>query len=82
MHEPGANQESRAGGQPGGQRRHGEDRQASEQHAATPEQVAEAASEQEEASVGEDVATGHPLQVLLREAQAVLDGWQGDVDDR
>ena len=60
----------------------GEDGQAGEQQAAAPEQVAEAASEQEEAAVGEDVAAGHPLQVLLREAQAVLDGRQGDVDDR
>src|SRR5262249_14423215 len=35
-----------------------------------PEQVAEAASEQEEAAVGEDVAAGHPLQVLLREPRS------------
>lgn len=42
--------------------------------APAPEQVAQAASEQEEIPVGEDVAAYHPLQVLLREAQGVLDG--------
>ena len=82
LHEPGGDQEARVVGEPGGQRRDGEDGKAGDQHAAAAEQVGQAPPEQQKTPVGEDVAARHPLQVLLREVQAVLDGRQCDINDR
>jgi len=39
-------------------------------------------AEQQEAGERQRVAGGHPLQVLLAEAQGALDGRQRDIDDR
>jgi hypothetical protein len=64
------------------QRRAGEDDQAGDEDEAAPEQVGHPAAEQQEAAVGEDVAVHNPLQVLLAEAEVVLDRRQGDVEDR
>ena len=46
------------------------------------QQVRGATAEQQETPVGEEVAAGDPLQVLLGEVQAVLNRRQRDVDDR
>ena len=48
----------------------------------TAQQVRCATAKQQEAPVGEEVAAGDPLQVLLGEVQVVLNRRQRDVDDR
>ena len=60
----------------------GEDDDAGEEDAAAAEPVAEPPAEQQEAAEHQGVGADHPLQVLLREAEVVLDGRQRDVDDR
>jgi len=82
LNQPGGDEQARGAGQPGGQRRQAEHGKPGDQHAPAAEQVAEAPPEQEKAPEGEDVAAGHPLQVLLGEVQAALDRRQRDVDDR
>ena len=53
----------------------------SEEDATAAEQVARSGSEQEEASEGEDVGVQDPREGARREAQALLDVRQGNVDD-
>ena len=51
----------------------GEDYEAADEHAATAEQVGCTPAEEQEAAEDERVGADHPLQVLLREAEVVLD---------
>lgn len=59
-----------------------EERHAAEEEAAAPDEVRDAPEEQGEAGGGEGEGGGDPLEAAEREAQALADDGQGDVQDR
>ncbi len=65
-----------------GQRADREPNQSGDENPPAAQQVRCTTAKQQEAPVGEEVAAGDPLQVLLGEVQVVLNRWQRDVDDR
>ena len=67
---------------PTGQRADREPNQSGDENPPTAQQVRCTTAKQQEAPVGEEVAAGDPLQVLLGEVQVVLNRRQRDVDDR
>jgi hypothetical protein len=80
----GADGDERSGGtgEPAGERRCPEQREAGEEHAAAPEQVARAPAEQQQATEGKRVGVDDPLQPVSREPEVGLDRGQCDVHDR
>jgi hypothetical protein len=60
-------------GESGRERARGEHNQTRDEDAATSQQVRESASEQQKPAVGQQVAAGPPLEVLLGEVERALD---------
>ena len=73
LHEARGDQHAPVVGQPAGDRREREQRDAGEEHALAADQVAEAAGEQQEAAERDQVGVDDPGQVGLREVQIALD---------
>ena len=78
---PGGQEHPSHRGQTSDEGAHGENGYPHQERPSTSEQVAGPGAEQQQAAEGEDVGVEYPRQGAAREAQALLDVWQGHVDD-
>jgi hypothetical protein len=75
-HDPGRDQQPRRVGEPAGERRDGEHRDACEEHPPPADQVAEPPAEQEQAAEHQRVRVHHPRQARRGEAEVGADARQ------
>ncbi len=82
LEEAGGDQQLRAGGEGAQQRGRGEQRQAGDEHLPAADEVPEPAGQQEQPGEGDQIGVDGPGQAGGGEAEVLLDGRQGDGDDR